>query len=840
MGNNKSEDFELASGLQNPTMFLGLVATTLNFKDSNVGVWIEYPDQRENFWTESSYSILSMERIPDQKPSIFNIQPYVHHSCRHLISDMLVRMRNNTLDSFLSLSLRFKHKELGYIQILLTVEPVTEDSRLLYWYGTIQNISPYKELEDQNQFLISRITDFFESFPLLILVLDNHGAITYWGRRNEAFTGFKKTEVESNREAFRELFPDSEQRKRFRVFAQNRENPVVQEIEITTKKGSKKVVEWHQFQLPIDKQNVLTFIIGKDKTLQQKHNKSLLMQVEGLKLLSNVAVDLVGLPFDENCYHHLGLVLEKQFSNCYFAISSSDVGNEFLTVEGIYGFSTSEWERALEIIGWNPVGRRFQQSPEVVREKNLSGFNKIDKTLYDFTEGEITSAASRNFERIFSIDIIYSLALFHHETFFGWVFIFCGNDIDINELSGIKEIVSLYSLALERKREYDERLLAQQRAEEANRLKSAYLANIGHEIRTPLNAILGFTQLLSLPNLPKEKKRQYIDIITSKGKMLGKLISDIVDIGKVEKGELTLVKSDFEPNALLKSIEAFYSSERVFQHREAVEIRLVLPDNTDGFKLYSDQGRLEQVFTNLLDNALKFTEKGFIEFGYQLSKDKILFYVLDSGIGIDSRMHKIIFDSYQQIEENIARTSEGKGLGLAISKGIVKLLGGDIWVESELQKGAKFIFTIPLEKEPEAKICESYQIMDMDIQAKDWKNKVLLIAEDEEINFLFISELLEPTGVNMLWARDGAQAVELVETIKNIDAILMDIRMPKKDGYAASLEIRQINPNIPIIAQTAYAFSGDKAKAEAAGCNNYITKPINSKELFEILDGYLG
>ncbi|MDD2279917.1 MAG: response regulator, partial [Bacteroidales bacterium] len=221
-------------------------------------------------------------------------------------------------------------------------------------------------------------------------------------------------------------------------------------------------------------------------------------------------------------------------------------------------------------------------------------------------------------------------------------------------------------------------------------------------------------------------------------------------------------------------------------------------------------------------------------------KENIEFFVSDTGIGIEPSKHQTIFNRYKQLKGDSSRLQTGSGLGLAISKGIVELMGGRIWVESETGVGTTFKFIIPYSKPPTGEEIFSQPIIETEYVYRDWKNKILLVAEDEDVNYVYICELLEPTGVKILWAKDGGQAVELVKTIKNFDAVLMDIKMPVKDGYAATLEIRHINPNIPIIAQTAYAFTEDRRKAEAAGCDEYITKPIISKDLLDTLGKYLG
>ena len=326
--------------------------------------------------------------------------------------------------------------------------------------------------------------------------------------------------------------------------------------------------------------------------------------------------------------------------------------------------------------------------------------------------------------------------------------------------------------------------------------------------------------------------------------MLVKLINDIIDASKVEAKQLTLVYAPCSINKLLKNMHRFWNKEKLFQKREAIDIRLNIPKNTSRVLLITDEGRLEQIFTNLISNALKFTEKGYIEFGYSIEEEIVTFFVKDSGIGIEPNQQKIIFDRFRQVEVSPTRTQGGTGLGLAISKGIVDLMGGNIWVESSLGEGAQFFFTFPFKGSKQIVSDDSSFELDEEKVVKefvpDWKNRVLLVAEDEEVNYILLEELLEPTGVTIIWAKDGSQAVELVKSIKNINAILMDIKMPVMNGYAATMEIRQINSQIPIIAQTAYAFTEDRQKAEAAGCDEYITKPINGKELFTILDKFIG
>lgn len=555
--------------------------------------------------------------------------------------------------------------------------------------------------------------------------------------------------------------------------------------------------------------------------------------------LAQTATDLVGLPLTESIYHYLGTSLERQIHGAVFIVTSIENGRNVLNIEGIYGLDMNRWSRCLELLGWNPVGRRFPIT-EIQAEQLFSGkLNRVDKSLYDFAEGNISAIASKSIEKLLIIKDILSVGLISNSLSYGGVIVITSQEENGVDYSLIEGIVSQTSVALYRRELEDQLVLAKEKAEESDKLKSSFLANMSHEIRTPMNAILGFTQLLGIANLNIEKRKLYIDLINSKANLLLKIINDIIDASKVEAGQLTIVNTPFNLNNLLRNLVNFYLKERTVFNRDAVDIKLVIPRGTNSLELISDEGRLEQVLTNLIDNALKFTERGYVEFGYLIEKELIKFFVKDTGIGIDPKMQTLIFERFRQVDDVRKTGQSGTGLGLSISKGIVNLMGGKIWVESEPGSGTTFYFTLPYQVKPKKEEHVEIPVTEVQEMYPDFRNRVILIAEDEEANYLFLNELLTLTGANIIWARDGAQSVDLVKTIKKIDLILMDIKMPVMNGYAAVMEIRQINPSIPIIAQTAYAFSEDRQKAEAAGCNNYISKPISGTELLAMMEKYI-
>jgi len=359
-----------------------------------------------------------------------------------------------------------------------------------------------------------------------------------------------------------------------------------------------------------------------------------------------------------------------------------------------------------------------------------------------------------------------------------------------------------------------------------------FLANMSHEIRTPMNAILGFAQLLKNEE-SAEKRERYIDIIYHNGLMLVNLIDDSIDISKIDAGQLAINKTECNLDNLLFEVYTVFNEVKFKQEKEHINIRLLNLNDGETNILYTDELRLRQVLVNLISNALKFTEKGFVEFGFvnRSEERQIEFFVRDTGIGIPADKQDIIFERFRQIQEGSTRKYGGTGIGLYISKNVVNLLGGDIWFESTLGVGTTFHFTIPYEDVNETHAGEG-KLYRTSSPEYSWEGKNFLVAEDTESNYLYISTILAETKATVIWARNGEEAVNAaLKGAVPVDLILMDIQMPVMDGYEAVTTIRRQNADVPIIAQTAFALPHDNLRCFEVGCNDYISKPINALHL---------
>lgn len=372
--------------------------------------------------------------------------------------------------------------------------------------------------------------------------------------------------------------------------------------------------------------------------------------------------------------------------------------------------------------------------------------------------------------------------------------------------------------------------IAKEKAEEANKLKSSFLQNISHEIRTPLNGIMGFTQLLKIRDLTDELRESYINTISQSSEKLLYIITNIIDISKIETKQIEIHKE--ETNLTEITDEIYFSFKSMATNKE-LDLEVKTVENKT--KVITDREKIILVLTHLVDNAIKFTAKGKINFGFEIKTNEIEFFVEDTGIGIDSDKLDMIFATFSQEENSMARSYEGLGLGLSISKKYVELLEGNIGVTSEKIKGSRFWFTIPYIKGTNGKP-ENKELDILDFT--DYRNKTILIVEDDLINFHYLKELLSNMNAILIHAKNGLDAIHYCKN-KNIDLVLMDIQMPEMNGFEATREIRKENLKIPIIAISAYVDQENIDKITNAGGNAFVEKPIDRdillKKITELL-----
>lgn len=395
------------------------------------------------------------------------------------------------------------------------------------------------------------------------------------------------------------------------------------------------------------------------------------------------------------------------------------------------------------------------------------------------------------------------------------------------------------SVFLDRKDLFDKLINAKEKAEESNLLKTEFIQNMSHEIRTPMNGILGFSELLDNPDLTEEKRKRFIEIIKNSTHQLLHIIDDIMEISVLETKQIKAEENLVCLNNLLSELFTIFNIKATKKN-----IALVLKNELSDLEssILTDKNKLNKVLSNLLENALKFTDEGTVELGYKLNKDsepaELEIYVKDSGIGIKPEKQKLIFDRFSQAEKDLSKKVGGLGLGLSIAKENAELLGGKISVESELGEGATFFVNLPYKP---VNMISNITIEKVKASEKN-KKYTILIAEDEEVNFMVLEILLVDKlklPCTIIHAKNGLDAVELCKNNPAIELVLMDIKMPKMDGHEATRLIKEFRPNLPIIAQTAYSTPEEKERAFLAGCDDFISKPISKDALNDVINTYL-
>ncbi|MFO7874937.1 MAG: PAS domain S-box protein [Bacteroidales bacterium] len=523
-----------------------------------------------------------------------------------------------------------------------------------------------------------------------------------------------------------------------------------------------------------------------------------------------------------------------------------DVGL-FFNVDRTYFFTISEDHRIISNThewcaeGIFP-GKDLTQNIELDRLPWLKDRVIHNKTVHipDIDQLPVEAEAEKEEFKKQHIQSLLLVPIFSREKmhgFFGFDMVRSKKSWDEGEINFLQVIANILADALFKVEAENALIKAKQKAEENDRLKSAFLANVSHEIRTPMNGILGFLELLKNPDLESEEKQNYIDIVNQSGKRLMNTINDIIEIARIETGQLETLQEEVNITELMGYHYYYF---KPMMDKKGLDFNMVIPPSDDDIMIYTDRHKVDSILHNLLSNSIKFTPEGSVEFGYQRHDDMLVFYVSDTGIGIPHHITDAIFDRFVQADLKLSRPHEGSGLGLSIVKAYVEELGGTVSVQSEPDRGSTFYASIPFISNKEKPAEKPETTMHTEENAKSAKEgaPVVLIAEDEDVSYTFLETLLENEPVTLQRTKTGEEAIEVLRNNPEIILVLMDLKMPGMDGLQATREIRKFNQDIPVIAQTAHALTGDRERAIEAGCNDYISKPINRKHFLQIIHHY--
>jgi PAS domain S-box-containing protein len=671
-----------------------------------------------------------------------------------------------------------------------------------------------------------------------ISILDKDGIILFESSYHNKILDFERDEL-LNRPLFEIVHPDDVEsfRDTFREVLNNPKKQIKKEY-----RSLHKNKRWIYVESIFSNQLSNPFIKGiivnsRDITERKMGELKERVYHDNLIFLSNSALDLLGLSSADEIYAYIAEMLSVFLENAIVVVTSYREEDKGFFIEKVGGIAHAV-EDVAGILGRSPIGMRFDVEDVNKVIENAGTINAFKDEYLNENLGEISGSQFFRIRDLLMVHKVYNIGLARHNKLLGNVTVLTVNKSIIRFKHIIETFIHQVSVVLHRSLLESELVKAKEKAEESDKLKTAFLANMSHEIRTPMNGILGFAEMLNDDSLSPANRKKYLGIINSNGKMLINLIDDIIDFAKIEADQLNIMNDDFSLNNLLAQLQSSFSTESLRKEKSGLRIlfRKAFP-NDDCF-IRTDPNRLRQILTNLIGNSIKFTQTGFIEFGYRFEKpEQLLFYVKDTGIGIPKDKLDLIFERFMQADISSTRKYGGSGLGLAISKGLVELLGGKMWAESAVDEGSTFYFTLPYV--PAIKKDEDSEEKKRPKTNYNWGGKLFLIAEDDKFSYKFLEGFLKQTGADVIHAADGHEAVNLCRNHDTVDLVLMDIQMPEMNGLEATIAIKQFRKNVPVIAQTANAIAEERQKCLEAGCDDFISKPININELYAKIDKWL-
>ena len=748
-----------------------------------------------------------------------------------LVKSFLRLSENNTLYQEVEFRIKVQN-EWQWKHIIAFAAKHEPSASKYYIIGQFKNIIPNRITTDSNGEALSfdRFARLLNKHQLALLEIDSNGVILNWNKSSVKLFQFDSASTQSV--SLREGFADETWKKIQEWLLSGSGKPFTTIYKNIN--GNELYLNWSK--LADDPQDKKRFIVAVRDVSQlvefQNQIKRLDFQNEVIDVFFS---QIKGQITPDEVFLLLGQTLEKAFPKSISIVFSYSADDSFVTLESIHGIKSKTWETFIDELGWNPVGRRFYIEKDKLKGLLSSQVIETELPLNEQIDGIISATSYKVFERTFRVGNSHLVGIFKDDNLFGGIIVVQTHESEPIDSKFLIRVSSFAATAIEFSK--TNQALNQKVDELKKQLSEKYelLSYINHSIRTPLNSIIGFSSMLDFTELDKSLQTEYLRVIQNQSKWLLDLTNELQDFIRISTGSLTIIKAKQSINNFFDEFKATVNTKLRLLEYYNLKVNFTIPVNTDFLEFYTDSGRLMQALTIYCNQFIKFVQTGSISIGYTIDNDSIHIFIYEDESAIDSKIRALVNEDLNALlNSNYTHSSH---FNILLANRLLTLLGG----EATIYNDGKLKFEVKLglianDEQPFAEELSDEQV----IKKANFKNNVVLIVEDEEVNYLILNELLTAWGISTIWAKNGREAVDLVSSLnQGINLILMDIRMPVMDGYAATMEIKQVNPAIPVVAQTAFSAPQERLKAQAAGCNGYITKPIDPNILHHVFEMYL-